>query len=80
MSALSLRLPTSLHEQLRTFAEQEGVSINQFIMLAIAEKMASIATEDYLQQRAKQGSREKLLAVLAKAPNVEPEEADRLPA
>jgi len=42
--------------------------------------MASIATEDYLQQRAKQGSREKLLAVLTKAPNVEPEEADKLPA
>ena len=80
MSALSLRLPTSLHEQLRTLAEQEGISINQFITLAIAEKMASIATEDYLQQRAKQGSREKLLAVLAKAPHVEPEEADRLPA
>jgi len=52
----------------------------QFIMLAIAEKMASMATEDYLEQRAKQGSREKLLAVLAKAPHVEPEEADRLPA
>lgn len=80
MSVLSLRLPTSLHEQLRTLAEQEGISINQFITLAIAEKMATIDTKNYLQQRAKRGTREKLLAVLAKAPDVEPLEADKLPA
>ena len=79
MSMLSLRLPTSLHEQLRLVAKQEGVSINQFITLAIAEKMASIDAKNYLQQRAQRGSREKLLAVLAKAPDVEPEEADKLP-
>jgi hypothetical protein len=67
-----------LHEQLRSLAEQEGISINQFITLAIAEKMAMIDTKQYLQQRAKRGNREKLLAVLAKAPDVEPEEADKL--
>lgn len=80
MSVLSLRLPSSVHEQLRSFAEQEGVSINQFITLAISEKMATINTRNYLQQRAKRGSRAKLLAVLSKAPDVEPEAGDRLPA
>lgn len=79
MSVLSLRLPSSVHEQLRTLAAQEGISINQFITLAIAEKMAALDTKNYLQERAKRGNREKLLAVLAKAPDVEPEEADRLP-
>lgn len=79
MSVLSLRLPASIHEQLRTIAEQEGVSINQFITLAIAERMATIDTKNYMQERAKRGSREKLLAVLAKAPDVEPEEIDKIP-
>lgn len=79
MSTLSSHLPTSLHEQLRVLAEQEGISINQFITLAIAEKMATIDTKNYLQQRAARGSREKLLAVLAKAPDVEPAEVDQLP-
>ncbi|MEZ4515154.1 MAG: toxin-antitoxin system HicB family antitoxin [Chloroflexota bacterium] len=79
MSVLSLRLPTSVHEQLRELAAREGVSINQFITLAIAEKMATINTQEYLQERARRGSREKLLAVLAKAPDVEPDEADKLP-
>ncbi|MEZ4865692.1 MAG: toxin-antitoxin system HicB family antitoxin [Caldilineaceae bacterium] len=79
MSVLSVRLPTSVHEQLRTVAAQEGISINQFITLAIAEKKATIDAKNYLQERAKRGSREKLLAVLAKAPEVEPEKADNLP-
>ena len=78
MSALSLRLPKSLHEQLRELAQEDGISINQFIMLAVAEKVASISTIEYLQKRAKRGSRQKLLAVLNKAPNIEPEESDKL--
>jgi len=79
MSSLSLRLPTSMHEQLRDLAQREGISINQFITIAVAEKMATIDTATYLRQRAQRGSQAKLLAVLAKAPDVEPEPDDRLP-
>ncbi len=78
MSALSLRIPRSMHEQLRELASEEGVSINQFVTLAIAEKIATLATIEYLEKRAKRGSRAKLLAALAKAPDVEPEEYDEL--
>lgn len=78
MSALSLRLPKSMHQHLRDLARREGVSLNQFITLAIAEKMAALDTIDYIRTRSERGSREKLLAVLAKAPDVEPEEADRM--
>jgi hypothetical protein len=63
---------------MRELAEAEGVSMNQFATLAIAEKIATLITVDYLEIRAKRGSREKLLAVLAKAPDVEPEENDKL--
>jgi hypothetical protein len=78
MSALSLRLPKSLHEQLKELAQEDGISVNQFVMLAVAEKIASISTIEYLQKRAKRGSRENLLAVLNKAPDIEPEKSDRL--
>jgi hypothetical protein len=78
MSVLSLRLPASMHEQVREIARKEGVSINQFITLAIAEKMATIDAMEYLQQRAQRGSREKLLAILDKAPDVEPGNADQI--
>ena len=78
MGTLSVRLPKSIHEQLKELAAEEGVSMNQFISIALAEKIASLKTVKYLEERAKRGSREKLLAVLAKAPDVEPEEHDRL--
>ncbi len=78
MSALSLRLPDSLHKRLREVASREGISINQFIATAVAEKMAAILTEDYLQARAQRGSRAKYEAALALVPDVEPEEPDRL--
>ena len=78
MSTLSIRLPKSVHEQVKALASAEGISMNQFIGLAVAEKIAALQTVNYLEERAKRGSREKLLAVLAKAPDVEPEGHDRL--
>ena len=35
MSALSLRLPKSLHEQLRELAQEEGISVNQFVISSV---------------------------------------------
>ncbi len=41
--------------------------------------MTAIATEEYLTERAKRGSREKFLAAMAKVPDVEPPDPrDRL--
>jgi len=77
-SIISLRIPKSLHEEVKELAHDEGVWLNQFVMLALAEKVATLRTIDYLEQRAARGSREKLLAILAKAPDVEPEPYDRL--
>ena len=79
MSTLSLRLPTSLHRNLRELAEREGVSINQIINAAVGEKVAALHTLDYLRERAKRGSRAAFDAVLAKVPDVEPPDYDRLP-
>ena len=78
MSALSLRLPESLHKKLKEMALREGISINQFIATAVAEKMAAIMTEDYLLARAQRGSRAKFEAALARVPDIEPEDRDRL--
>ena len=81
MSALNLRLPESLHNQVRTLAQQDQVSINQFITIAVAEKVATLMTLDYIEQRAQQGSRTKFDQVLAKvaAAALEPFDEDRLP-
>ena len=78
MSTLSLRLPNSLHESIRQLAKQEGISINQFIASAAAEKMASLLTEQYIENRASKADLNKFKAVLAKVPDVEPETYDKL--
>ena len=77
-NVLSVRIPKTLHNQVKELAAEEGVSMNQFVMLALAEKVAALQAIDYLEERAKRGSREKLLAVLEKAPDVAPEEFDEL--
>jgi hypothetical protein len=78
MGALSLRLPESLHRKLGEVAEREGVSINQLISSAVAEKMSALMTEEYLTARARRASRRRFEAVLAKVPDVEPDESDRI--
>jgi len=78
MGKLSLRLPDSLHKQVKELAAQEGISINQFVATAVAEKMSALMTEDYLQERARRGSRARYEAALAQVPDVEPDEYDRL--
>ena len=78
MSTMSLRLPMSIHKQLREIAKREGVSINQLIATAVAEKVAALLTEDYLAQRAKRGSRKRFMEGLSKVPDVEPAGDDRI--
>ncbi len=78
MSNISLRLPNSLHEFVRKLAEKDGVSINQFISIAVAEKVSAISTEDYLEKRAERGKRDNFLKVLKKVPNRKPEPGDEI--
>ena len=79
MSALSVRLPESLHQRVRELAAREGISINQLIAAALGEKMAAIMTAEYLEARSRRGTREKFLAALAHVPDVEPDPGDSLP-
>lgn len=78
MSTISLRLPESLHKQARELAKKDNVSINQLITTALAEKLSALLTSEYLEERAKRGSRRKFERVLAKVRDREPVEGDRL--
>ena len=77
MSTLSLRLPESLHKQLKHVAEREGISINQLITTAVAEKMSALLTAEYLAERAARGDRSAFDRASAKVPRVAAREDDR---
>ena len=78
MSTMSLRLPESLHRKVRELAEQEGISINQLVTTALAEKVAALMTVDYLAERAERGSRKEFERVLAKVKDRPPVSGDEI--
>jgi hypothetical protein len=63
----SLRLPHSLRQKLSVMARKEGISENQFVTLALAEKIATLETslemEERLQQTADVGNREEIPSI-----------------
>ena len=78
MSTLSIRLPNSIHEHTKKLALEEGISINQFVASAVAEKLAALDTERYLGARATRGRKVNIARILAKVPDVPPSEEDRV--
>lgn len=78
MSTMSLRLPESLHKKAKEVAKQEGVSMNQLITTALAEKLSALLTEEYLEARARRGSREKFERVLGTVREREPVPGDEI--
>ena len=55
MSALTVRLPNSVHESIKELAKKDGISVNQFIASAASEKMSAFLTLEYLRREAKSG-------------------------
>ena len=78
MTQLSITIPDSIYNSVQALASKENMSIDQFVALALGEKMSALMTEDYLLQRAKRGQRDKFLAVLDATPDVEPIEEDKI--
>ena len=78
MTTLTLRLPVSLHLKIKQLAKQEGISINQFLASAAAEKMSALLTQTYLENEAKKGSRDVFEKVMAAVPDVEAADYDKL--
>jgi predicted DNA-binding ribbon-helix-helix protein len=78
MSTMSLRLPESLHKQIRELAEKEGISINQLVATAVAEKMSALMAMEYLESRARRGSRDKFERALGKVKARVPNAHDEL--
>jgi len=73
-----IQIPESLFKQVQALAEKEGITVEQFVSSAIAEKASAWATVDYLKERAARGSREKFEQALSKVADTEPDEHDRL--
>lgn len=76
-STYPLKLPRSVKEAAAQLAKADGVSLNQFIASAVAEKVGSLKSADiFLAERAGSAKRVDLLRYLRKAPKTAPVRGD----
>lgn len=75
----ALRLPLSLKAGAEQVAREDGTTLNQFIVSAVAEKLAAMKTADDFAQRAQRGDMTAALAFLSRKGGQPPEESDDLP-
>ena len=69
MTALTIRLPNSVHQKIKELAARDDVSVNQFIASAASEKMASVLTLDFLKSEAAKGKRSDFEHYLSMVPD-----------
>jgi hypothetical protein len=50
-SNYALRLPASLKRELEKVARDDGTSLNQLIVTAVAEKLSALRTADFFEER-----------------------------
>lgn len=72
-----LKLPASIKAAAARLAKEDGVSLNQWIAVAVAEKVGAVETAaEFLKRRAGDAKPEELLWFLDNAPDVPPEPGD----
>jgi hypothetical protein len=77
-STYPLKLPTSIKKAAQRLAKEDGVSLNQWIASAVAQKVGVVETAaDFFNRRAKGASGKGLTKFLRRAPKVVPETGDR---
>jgi hypothetical protein len=75
-----LKLPASVKAAAARLAKQDGVSLNQWIAAAVAQKVGAVeTTAEFFRQRAGDAKPEDLHAILAFAPDRPPDPGDELP-
>jgi len=77
-STYPLRLPKSLKENVAKVAKRDGTSINQFIAIAVAEKISALETEEFFAKRAKNADLEAFRAIIFRPGGEPPRAGDEL--
>jgi hypothetical protein len=79
-SNFALRLQPSLLEEARRTANEEGVALNQFINVAVAEKLSAMRTASFFRERGRRANIPGAIAILERLGSTEsPVPGDELP-
>jgi hypothetical protein len=78
-ATIPVKLPPSLGNAARKLAEEDGVSLNQWVSLAVAQKISSVETaEAFFRRRSQDAEQVDFLEILHNAPDRTPDPGDEL--
>ncbi len=78
VATFPLRLPVSLKAALEKIAERDGTSLNQFLVIAAAEKISAMETENFFAERRARADREAFRRILNRKSGEPPRPEDTL--
>lgn len=77
-STYPLRLPVSLKAAVEKLSKADGTSINQFVVMAVAEKVSALHTVEFFEERRSQADRKAFRKILGRKGGEAPREGDEL--
>lgn len=78
-AAIQVRLPQSVKAAVERWSKIDGVSMNQLISIAVAEKISALETEDFFKRRSAGADMEAFRSFLNRKGGEPPREGDELP-
>ena len=73
-----LRLPRSLKEAVERLSKEDGTSINQFVAMAVAEKVSALQTATYFEDRKARADFKAFDKIMKRRGGKPPREGDQL--
>ena len=77
-SSFTLRLPHSIKAAAESLARAQGISMNQFIAKAVAEKLSVLSTADFFLKRAARAKPDAIDKILNRSGGEPPRVGDEL--
>lgn len=78
MQTMNLRMPTYLKLAVSDICKDEKISLNQFVLNALSEKVSALQTMDIIEKKALKASKEDFINAIKQIPSKEPFDNDKL--
>lgn len=75
----ALRLPRSLKDSVEQLSREDGTSINQFVAVAVAEKVSALRTARYFEDRKAQADFKAFDKIMRRRNGAPPRAGDEMP-
>jgi len=73
-----LRLPRSVRQAVERWARRDGISMNQFMATAVAEKLSVLETAEFFADRSARADYERFDRIMVRDGGEPPREDDRI--